>query len=260
MDAKVTLAVPAFFAVAASTMAGPVLAADLPVGRPTSAPQFIWTSCHAGGHVGGAQARKSITDPVQLAQDAIVGAGTTAGVTTVGLSPAGAVIGGQVGCDYQLMSNWVIGIEGAATGSTMGGSALVALPAGNPGDQARLGARVDFLSSVTGRLGLAYDRLLFYGRGGVAWVGDKYTVGGTLLGGGFGFEGLDRRTGWTAGGGVEWAFARNWSVSIEYDHYSFGHGTILMSDNINGFAGTLDVKQSVELVKAGLNFHMWSSW
>jgi outer membrane immunogenic protein len=80
-----------------------------------------------------------------------------------------------------------------------------------------------------------------------------------LLGVGFGFEGLDLRTGWTLGGGIEWAFARNWSISLEYDQYSFGHGTILMSDRFNGFAGSLDVKQSTQLLRVGLNFHMWSS-
>ena len=68
---------------------------------------------------------------------------------------------------------------------------------------------------MTRRFGLAFDRLLFYGKGGIAWVGDKYTVARTLLGGGFSFEGLDLRTGWTAGGGADWAFARNWSVSLE---------------------------------------------
>jgi hypothetical protein len=50
---------------------------------------------------------------------------------------------------------------------------------------------------VTGRLGVAFDRLLFYRKGGVAWAGDKYTDIGTLQSGGFGFEGLDLRTGWT---------------------------------------------------------------
>ena len=254
-----TQAVGALVAIALSSIAGPVLAADMLIGRPLSTPAFTWTSCHLGAHVGGGWARESIIDPVQLVQDAIIGPGTTVGLTTVSPSPSGAVIGGQMGCDYQFMSNWVMGMQGAASGSSMKGTAIVALPAGNPGDQALVSARTDFLSSVTGRLGFAYDRLLFYGKGGVGWVGDKYTVVGTLLGGGFGFEGLDLRTGWTAGGGVEWAFARNWSAILEYDHYSIGHATVLMSDRVNGFTGSLDVKQSVQLVKAGLNFHMWSS-
>ena len=254
-----TQAVGALAAIALSSIAGPVLATDMPIGRPLSTPAFSWTSFHLGAHAGGGWARESIVDPAQLVQDAIIGPGTTVGLTTVSPSPSGAVIGGQMGCDYQFMSNWVMGMQGAASGSSMKGTAIVALPAGNPGDQALVGARVDFLLSVTGRLGFAYERLLFYGKGGVGWMGDKYTVVGTLLGGGFGFEGLDLRTGWTAGGGIEWAFARNWSASLEYDHYSIGHETVPMSDRVNGFTGSLDVNQSVQVVKAGLNFHMWSS-
>ena len=208
----------ALVAIALSSLAGPAPATDMPIGRPLNTPAFSWTSCHLGAHAGGGWARESIIDPAQLVQDAIIGPGTTVGLATVSPGPSGAVIGGQMGCDYQFMSNWVVGIEGAASGSITKGTSIVKLPAGNPGDQALVGARIDFLSSVTGRLGFAYDRLLFYGKGGVGWVGDKYTVVGTLLGGGFGFEGLDLRTGWTAGGGIEWAFASKWSAILEYDH------------------------------------------
>ena len=150
------------------------------------------------GHLGGGLAQKQITDPVQLIQDSFRGVGSTTGVTSVDTTSSGGVIGGQIGCDYQFASTWVVGIEGAASGSTMNGGKTVGLPLGNPGDSAVLTARTDFLPSVTARLGYAMDRLLFYAKGGVAWAGDKYTVTGGFGGTGFGFEGLDTRTGWTA--------------------------------------------------------------
>ena len=28
----------------------------------------------------------------------------------------------------------------------------------------------------------------------------------------------ESRTGWTVGGGIEWAFWNNWSAKVEYDH------------------------------------------
>jgi opacity protein-like surface antigen len=31
----------------------------------------------------------------------------------------------------------------------------------------------------------------------------------------------ETRTGWTVGGGVEWAFFNNWSAKLEYDFYNF---------------------------------------
>jgi opacity protein-like surface antigen len=175
----------------------------------------------------------------------------------VATAPSGIVIGGQIGCDYQFASTWVIGIEGAASGSTMNGSTSAPLPLGNPGDNAQVRTRTDFLPSVTARLGYAFDRALIYAKGGGAWAGDKYTVTGTFAGTGFGFEGLDVRGGWTAGVGVDWTFARHWSASVEYDYYQFGHGTVLMSDSINVLSGLVDAKQSVQVVKAGINFHMW---
>jgi opacity protein-like surface antigen len=246
-------------------LVGSALAADLAAKTawkaPPPAPAFSWTSCYFGMHGGGVFASKDITDPVQLAQDSIGGAGTTTGVTTAHVSPSGAVIGGQVGCDYQFAPNWVAGIEGGFSGSTMKGSTTVGLPA-NAGDQATVSSRTDFLPSVTGRLGYAFDRTLVYGKAGIAWASSKYNVTGSFLGTPFNFEGFDTRGGWTAGAGVEWAFSRNWSVNLEYDFYSFGRGTALLTDTINSppFSGTVDAKQDIQVVKVGVNFHMWSGW
>jgi opacity protein-like surface antigen len=116
---------------------------------------------------------------------------------------------------------------------------------------------MDFLPSVTGRFGYAADRWLFYVKGGVALASDNYSVTGTFTGIPFDFEGLDLRVGWTVGGGVEWAFSGFWSAKVEYDYYQFGSGTVQMSDATNVLAGPVNVKQSVQIVKAGLNFHVW---
>ena len=242
------------------TMASPVFAADMLPQAPamTFLQPFTWTSCYLGAHVGGGWAHKDLTDPVQLVQDTL-GIGPTAGITTASTMPSGIVVGGQIGCDYQFASNWVVGIEGAALGSTMKGSTTVQLPLGAPGDNALVTARTDFVPSVTARLGYAFDRVLLYARGGVAWAGDKYTITGALAGAPFSFQGLDMRTGWTGGSGLEWAFSRHWSSFVEYDYYQFGHGTVMMLDSINTVSGPVDAKQSVQVVKVGLNFHIWSS-
>ena len=123
----------------AVTLAGPAIAADLPMKSevPYVAPPFSWTSCYVGGHVGGGFARKDMTDPVQLVQDSFLGAGSTIGTTTASTSPTGVVIGGQIGCDYEIASSVVFGIEGSASGSTMKGSTSVGLPLGNPRHRAR---------------------------------------------------------------------------------------------------------------------------
>jgi opacity protein-like surface antigen len=244
----------------AAGLATPVLAADLPMKTEVPVvPVFSWTGCYLGGHVGGGRATKDMTDPVQLVQDTLNGPGTTTGVTTVTTSPTGAVIGGEIGCDYQFTGNAVIGIEGTASGTTMKASSLVGLPF--TGQAALVQANNDFLASVTGRIGYAFNNVLVYARGGVAVAGDKYDVsGGDFNGGGpFHFQGADNRYGWVAGGGVDWAFTRHWSMNVEYNYYGFGNGNILMTDQFSGATGVVNVKQSVQVIKVGLNFHIWGA-
>ena len=245
-----------------SGIATPVIAADLPMKAEVPiAPVFSWTGCYLGGHVGGGRGSKDMTDPVQLVQDTLIAPGTTVGVTSVTTSPTGAVIGGQIGCDYQFAGNAVIGIEGTASGTTMKASSLVGLPMGAPGDTALVQANNDFLASVTGRIGYAFDTLLVYARGGLAVAGDKYDVsGGTFNGGGpFHFQGVENRYGWIAGGGVDWAFTRHWSMNVEYDYYGFGNGNILMTDQFSGATGVVNVRQNVQVIKVGFNFHIGAS-
>jgi outer membrane immunogenic protein len=153
-----------------------------------------------------------------------LGLAATPGVTTAHVSPSGTVIGGQFGCDYQFAPNWVAGVEGGISGATMKGDRTVGL---SDGTTAMVTARTDFLGSVTGRLGYAADRWLLYIRGGGAWAGDKYTITGNSFSG------------------------------FEYDHYGLGTRTILIDPDPTRL-GHVDVKQSVQTVKLGVNFHVWS--
>jgi outer membrane immunogenic protein len=245
--------------------AGPAFAADLPQMpvKATFVQRFTWTSCYLGAHVGGAWMRNDVTDPVLLVQDNVNLGGpgfTTGGPTTVGVNENGAEVGGQIGCDYQFPSSFVLGVEGAASGGTMKGSTVVALP-NSPPDTALVSVKTDFVPTLTGRAGYAVDHWLFYAKGGVAWASSKYSVTGTFNGGAglglpFDFEGLSLRTGWTGGGGVEWAFAEDWSARLEYDYYDFGTHTATMSDVVNG-PGPLSFKTTMQTVKLGVNFHVW---
>jgi opacity protein-like surface antigen len=246
-------------AIALSAIGAPAFAADVPVTVAPPLPAFAWTGCYAGGHAGGGSARKAITDPAQLVQDAFLGLGSTVGVTTANGDATGYMIGGQFGCDYQFAGNWVIGVEGAVSGGDIKGTTSIPLPLGDPGDSVLFTTRTDFISSATVRLGLSIDRLLLYVKGGGAWVGDKYSAVGTFQTVGFDFEGVDLRAGWTVGAGAEWALWENWSARLEYDYYDLGHRTVLMSDSVNAFSGPVDIRQTVQTVKLGLNFHMWSA-
>jgi outer membrane immunogenic protein len=234
------------------------VAADFPVKAASFAQRFTWTGCYLGAHAGGAWEQKDATDPVLLIQDnPVFGVpGSTVGTTTTRIDVTGAVFGGQIGCDYQLSQNWVVGAEGAVSAGSLKGSTSVALPLGFPGDAALVTARTDFIPSLTGRLGYAFDRWLFYGKGGVAWTNDKYSITGSFTGTAFDAEGLGLRTGWTAGAGAEWAFTDDWSARLEYDYYDFGSSNVLMSDATNGFASIVSFRQTAQMVKLGLNFRV----
>jgi opacity protein-like surface antigen len=136
-------------------------------------------------------------------------------------------------------------------------STNVLLPLGFPGETALVSARTDFVANVTARLGYAADRWLFFVKGGAGFAGDKYDVTGAFTGIPFAFEGLEQRLGWMVGGGIDWAFYRHWSLALEYEYYQLGHHSVLMSDPVNG-SGLVDFKQSVQIAKIGLNFHMWN--
>jgi outer membrane immunogenic protein len=104
--------------------------------------------------------------------------------------------------------------------------------------------RNDALASLRGRAGIAYNTLLFYGTGGGGWAHNKISVDVN----GLGSASSDTwQSGWTAGGGVEWAFAPSWSAKVEYLHYGLGSANffdVLPSGNID-----------INTVKAGINYH-----
>ncbi len=246
----------------------PAFAADLPVEMPvkaTFAQRFTWTSCYIGMHAGGAWQDNTVTDPVLLVQDNVNlgGPGFTTGPTTVDVNEKGIVVGGQLGCDYEFPSNFVLGVEGAASGSTMKGDRLIALR-DSPPDTELLTIKTDFIPALTGRVGYAAGPWLLYAKGGMAWANSSYSLTGNFGGAGaivpaipFDFEGLGSRLGWTAGAGVEWLFAPDWSVRLEYDYYDFGTHTATMNDVNNG-SGPLNFKTTMQTVKLGVNFHVWN--
>src|ERR1700688_716690 len=97
----------ALAAVAVIGFASMASAADLPVKAPVAAPAYSWTGCYIGGNLGGGWTHKEFHF---RAEDE--------GTLNVG----GFVGGGQVGCDYQFASNWLIGVQGMFDGTTIKGT------------------------------------------------------------------------------------------------------------------------------------------
>ena len=260
--------------------AGPALAADLPVkARPVAAVPYTWTGCHVGGHIGAGWDHTTYSDPGTLSPLLLGGTGIIQNFAPAGASFSGNggpnFLGGvQAGCDYQFASHWVIGFGGDVSWTDLNSLTNDPFFNGKNGRPIGLSSRTTEIATVTGRVGYAWDKLLFYGKGGAAFAHDKYWSGnaGGITNAIFGcgavapfdcaVAGSADRWGWTAGVGLEWAFTTNWSAFAEYDHYGFDTKTIAMAAT-NALApvvpANLNVRHDIDTVKVGINYRFWSA-
>ena len=127
--------------------------------------------------------------------------------------------GAQIGLDRQWRRFVVgLGVEGGVL--DLDGTADVDSAGGGDGTSFETGAYV----GITGRGGIAFDRLLVYGRGGIAFL-DASASGfcdDPLCGsGGVETSESDVLLGHSVGGGLEYAFGRNWAAGAEYRFIHF---------------------------------------
>jgi outer membrane immunogenic protein len=212
----------------AALVASSVMAADMGVKAPVmKAPPavFSWTGCYLGGHFGSLFSEENWTGAAQSIQD-----------------PTDLVVGGQVGCNYQV-STWVFGVQGDYAWTNASDTALDQLS----GLTDR--SKITSLASVTGRIGYALDRWLPYVKAGGAWTHDKYDIYNPAFGLGSLSATSETRGGWTVGGGIEYAIVSNLSIFAEYDWYDFGTRTT----SLPAF-GPVDIKERDSVLKMGLNW------
>ena len=234
----------------ASVLAGSILtanAADMaarPLYKappPPPAPVFSWTGCYVGGNLGGGSTHKHF----EFAADGqLFDEGT--------LDQGGFVGGGQLGCDYQFGSNFVVGVQGMFDGTTIKGTETFFSGIDQFNEQ--YAVKLHWFTTLTGRVGfLATPSLLLYGKGGAAWVNERidYVPGAEVVAS----TGNTTRSGWVAGAGVEWMFAPQWSAFVEYNHMGFGTKDMNLNFVVDGsFDFTESVKQSVDMVVVGVNW------
>ena len=195
-------------------------AADLPMRAPVAAlppaPLFIWAGPYVGLNAGYAEGRYSfdLTAPRQP---------LTPGQSTGLRASDGGVIGGaQVGYNWQLGA-LVVGLEGDVQSMRLRARAPVTSTGAFFSIGDRFDARSSWAASVTGRAGVAVDRVLLYVTGGAAFsqirFDGRYAVGSTALGSTPDEQSL---VGWTLGAGIEAAVTNGISVGVEYRYTDFG--------------------------------------
>lgn len=170
-------------------------------------PAIIWSGFYLGGHVGGGWGN---------AEEYWYPA-------TYTLDSSGFVGGVHGGYNVQ-MGHLVLGLEGDWSASGVGLSD---------------GIDERWRASVRGRLGLAYDKALFYVTTGAAWVDFNH----------FAIKNNTASLGYTLGGGMEYALSPRWSLRSEYLYSDFGTERL----------GGIDTDYQTHELRAGITYRFGGS-
>jgi len=140
--------------------------------------------------------------------------------------PSGIAGGVQGGYNFQ-SGNWVFGVEGdlELTGAS---DTFASWKFSNP-----------WFGTVRGRAGYAFNNILFYGTGGLAF--------GELRAETFGLSESQTNVGWTLGVGTEFGLSPNWSAKIEYLYVDLSESQFAITGVSNGYR--------FGVIRAGINYH-----
>jgi outer membrane immunogenic protein len=248
-------------------LSGSAFAADLPARMPVKAPMvapvWSWTGYYVGVNAGyGFSRDREIQTTGQVpANVATVADG--ARPPFVNLDPSGFIGGGQIGYNWQTGS-WVFGIEADLQYSDINEEInVVTTGVAFPGVRNNtFRQELEYFGTVRGRLGIAWDRTLIYGTGGLAYGSIKNSADffGPQPANVRQFTGSVDKTeiGYTVGGGLEHAFGSNWSAKVEYLYYDLGEHIVAV--NVipgSGGGGTgyfSNFRNEGHIVRAGLNY------
>ena len=174
---------------------------------------------------------------------------TAATSGTSSLTSSGFFGGGQAGFNWQAAPTWVIGAEGDFDAANIEGKANTSATVFS----GSVGTTLDWFGTVRGRVGfLVTPSALFYGTGG--WAYGRTTSSANAAGLGLGATGSvgHDKNGWTAGGGLEYAFNQWLSFKTEYLFLDLGTDS-LVNGTVAGVPFSVSEKTTVHTVKAGIN-------
>ncbi len=229
-------------AISAFACVGTASAADMAVKAPplASAPAYDWTGFYVGGNAGYGwkDPAVSFTPNDALAAADTCGSGSCPPAASFRIG--GGLGGLQAGYNWQINQNWLVGFETDFDWSGINGTGTSNFSLNTVPSNFQASERTQWFGTVRGRFGyLAASNLLLYGTGGFAYgrVNENVSLNSPLsglnpgpptsfacVGGGVGvgasncFVGNSSRiaTGFTIGGGAEYALWRNLSVKAEY--------------------------------------------
>lgn len=220
-------------------------AADLPSREAPPAPApyvapmvFTWTGFYAGVNAGWTRQENRLSIDGFSGFDAIFGAGTDAALTAgfparVSNSRDGFIGGVQAGYNRQF-DMFVVGVEADLSflGSNRSSVSVVgpSVAVGNFAANSMTingSSHTEWLGTARLRAGVAIDRLLIYGTGGLAFGAPNHRLS-VIQGGVVTHSGSDdeMKIGWTLGGGGEYAFTDNLTMKAEYLYYDLDDSSV----------------------------------
>ena len=182
--------------------------------------------------------------------DAING-GFSNSLTATGAG-GGVIGGGQIGYNYALSSQFIVGLEADYQGTSMGsagaptiGPMLNLINGGSHYVAGYLsgGSWVPFFGTVRARAGITPTQgLMLYSTAGFAYADVQNG------------NGFNLQPGWSAGAGAEWMFMPKWSVKAEY-LYTNVSGLNNAPVNLGVNLTDNSAQTSFNMMRLGVNYH-----
>jgi outer membrane immunogenic protein len=205
---KTVIAAVALATLASTALVTSAAAADLPYRQPYTVNQplnaYSWAGPYLGANLGYAWGS----------------------VENSATKPDGVFGGAQAGYNWQ-NGQFVFGLEGDIQASAADDT-FAPWKFSNP-----------WFGTVRGRLGYAFNNVLVYGTGGLAF--------GELRAETFGLSESHTNAGWTLGVGAEFGIYQNWTAKVEYLYVDLSSSNFSITGASNSY--------QFGLVRAGVNYH-----
>jgi outer membrane immunogenic protein len=219
---------------------------------PYVAAAYNWTGFYLGAQVGYGWANDTTTNNTGSTS---VPPGFTSSSTTDG------ILGGFYGGYNYQVSQYLFGIDGDFNWSDANSTSIDVGPLN--GHIITDHHQMDWVTSVTGRLGYVSNNWLLFAKGGWAWA--KFVssaTNGLVVGGPVGgFSSASTiRDGWTVGVGMEYGVTSNVSFKLEYDYVGFLTSNFTSTDQTVATGAIAMPSKSADshlnVVKAGVAVHL----
>ena len=201
---------------------------------PAPAPYYDWTGFYVGGHVAYSMGRATSTL-------------TDLSPSVVGNAFSSLYGGVQAGYNYVFPSRLLLGAEADITFPNFFENGTIFTAGTIQGTTVT--DQIDYIATLRGRFGYAFDHWLIYGTGGLAWSQARFGETPGIA------SNEDKilltRTGWALGLGAEVAIAPNWTARIEY-----------LNDRFRTVAGVFPSGTSyqsvfdIQTLRLGLNYKL----